>query len=190
VRTILTDPTVLFIALAWAAFLLFWVFSALAARPMRWLNVALALIMIAAVTSLFFLLQQSAVLEGYNPRLWQRSLLLGIAGDIVVLAGVLLFVWARHTLGSNWNAGAAAEQELVQSGPYAYVRHPIYSGFLTMALGTAMTYGRLLGVLILVASVAGLYLRAMREESLLLVKFPTSYRPYKERTKALIPYLL
>jgi protein-S-isoprenylcysteine O-methyltransferase Ste14 len=82
------------------------------------------------------------------------------------------------------------ERELVQVGPYVYVRHPIYSGFLIMVLGTALAYGRLVGIVILGISIAGLTLKALKEESLLTKQFGDRYVEYKSRTKAMIPYLL
>ena len=76
--------------------------------------------------------------------LWQRSLALGVASDCIVLAGAAFTVWARITLGRNWSAEVTFKQdhELIESGPYALARHPIYTGLIVMALGTAINYGR------------------------------------------------
>jgi protein-S-isoprenylcysteine O-methyltransferase Ste14 len=138
------------------------------------------------------LLDLGFVPDNLNVVIWGRTLLTDIVSDVVVLAGLLLAISARRSLGSNWSAGAAVEHghELVKSGPYRYVRHPIYSGFLTMVLGTAVLYGHLVGMVILAVCMAGLYVKAMREESLLRDRFFDAYSEYMARTKALIPFLL
>jgi protein-S-isoprenylcysteine O-methyltransferase Ste14 len=188
-----TKPTEIFIALAWIAFLLYWVISAVWARPAKkFRNVAFSLLMIAAVVGLFLLFSHGIVSDDFNVVLWPGTIIASAGADVLVLTGLLVFVWARRSLGSNWSSSAAMnhERELVQVGPYVYVRHPIYSGFLIMVLGTALAYGRLVGIVILGISIAGLTLKALKEESLLTKQFGDRYVEYKSRTKAMIPYLL
>jgi len=101
-------------------------------------------------------------------------------------------IWARRTIGSNWNANVDTKewQALVQKGPYAKVRHPMYSGFLIMILGSALAYGRLLGVAISIAFIAGFCLKALQEESILTNRYGSEYQKYKAKTKAFIPYIV
>ena len=82
-----------------------------------------------------------------------------------------------------------AEPELVTSGPYRFVRHPIYSGLLAAMLGTALA-GNLLGLIVVAVLVAYFYVCGIVEERNLAVTFPTAYPEYKSRTKMLIPFLL
>ena len=84
--------------------------------------------------------------------LWHTSLALGIVCDCIVLAGTAFTVWARIALGRNWSAEVTFKQdhELIESGPYALVRHPIYTGLIVMALGTAIDYGRAIGFAVFV----------------------------------------
>ena len=191
--TILSNPTIAIIALAWIAFLLYWVISAIGAKSKRrtkkWVW---AMLMIVAVFGLLLLLRLAGIPKNINVILWPRNLPADICSDVVVVAGLFVVIWARRTLGANWSANVQieADHELVQSGPYKYVRHPIYSGFLTMVLGTAIAYGQLLGVVILAVSFAGFFLKAMREESILTERFSEAYLRYKVRTKTLIPYIL
>ena len=191
--TVLTKPTNLFLALAWTAYLLFWVISAARSkRTERVRNCALTFLMVAAVVTLFLLLRPEMVPDGINSVLWRSTLPVGICADVVVLIGLLVLIWARRTLGANWsaNTGFARDHELVKGGPYEYVRHPIYSGFLTMVVGTTIAYGHLFGTIILAVCTVGLYLKALREEAVLTEKFSDAYLKYKARTKALIPFLL
>src|SRR5438552_12237316 len=89
-----------------------------------------------------------------NGLLWQRTLLTGLVGDALALAGLALMLWARVTLGRNWSGGVVLKEdhELIQRGPYAYVRHPIYSGVFLLMLGFAVLKGRIstFGVVLMV----------------------------------------
>jgi protein-S-isoprenylcysteine O-methyltransferase Ste14 len=82
-----------------------------------------------------------------------------------------------------------AEPELVTSGPYRFVRHPIYSGLLAAMLGTALV-DNLLGLIVVAVLVAYFYYSGTVEERNLTTTFPTAYPEYKSRAKMLIPFLL
>ena len=88
-----------------------------------------------------------------HSRLWHTTIAVGIVTACVVLAGAAFTVWARVTLGRNWSAEVTFkhDHELIESGPYALARHPIYTGLIVMALGTAVNYGRALGFALLLA---------------------------------------
>jgi protein-S-isoprenylcysteine O-methyltransferase Ste14 len=193
VRGIIANPTYLVIALSWLAFLLYWSISGFKAGPRgKARNWAVSVLMIMAVCALFLLVRESGVSVGIDSERWHGSPALDIGADVLAVLGVSIMIWARRTLGSNWsgNVKFMPGQDLVQRGPYKRVRHPIYSGFFLMALGTAVAYGRLLGILILAVCSAGLWLKASREEILLARHFPGAYERYKARTKAFIPYVL
>ncbi|WP_232428944.1 methyltransferase family protein [Burkholderia ubonensis] len=110
-------------------------------------------------------------------------------GLLVCVAGMGFAGWARHWLGQYW-AGAIVLKEnhkLIQAGPYAIVRHPIYSGVLAAALGTALMVGDLRGF-VLFAVVAVCYLiKIRREERWLRDAFGDEYTQYQRKTAALIP---
>jgi protein-S-isoprenylcysteine O-methyltransferase Ste14 len=92
-------------------------------------------------------------------------------------------------LGTNWSGTITFKEdhELIQRGPYAYVRHPIYSGLLLMGLGTAVESGRLASFGLLAAVAAGFAVKAHLEERLMTRHFPEAYPPYRRRVRALIP---
>lgn len=120
-----------------------------------------------------------------------NSLVLGIIGAALFVAGVALAIWARVIIGRNWGMPMTqrAEPELVTAGPYRLVRHPIYTGILVALVGTSLVTS-LIGLAI--ALILGIYfVNAGRvEERNLTVTFPTAYPAYQARTKMLIPFLL
>ncbi len=192
-QSILANPIDSIIALAWAAFLLYWGISAIGTSPSKKRrNWAAVTFMSIAAVGMFLLLRFASIPKDFNYLLWQRRLPLSIVALAIVLTGLFVLVWARRTLGSNWNPNVDTKewQALVQKGPYSKVRHPIYSGFLTMVLGSALAYGRLLGLTILVAFAVGFCIKALREESMLTRRYGSAYREYQAKTKAFLPYIV
>jgi protein-S-isoprenylcysteine O-methyltransferase Ste14 len=113
------------------------------------------------------------------------------AGAIVQAGFLLLAVWARRHLGRNWSAEVriGVGHRLVRSGPYKFLRHPIYTAMLGMFLGTAIAssqYHALLGVVILILA----YLRKSRlEDQILAQTFSNEYQDYRRDTWALVPFV-
>ena len=72
-----------------------------------------------------------------------QTALFGMAGIVLTYAGLMLAIWARLSLGTNWSAVVDRKigHELIRSGPYAYLRHPTYSGLLLAVIGTAIEIG-------------------------------------------------
>jgi protein-S-isoprenylcysteine O-methyltransferase Ste14 len=103
-----------------------------------------------------------------------------------------LAVWARVFLGANWSATVTIKQdhEIIRNGPYALVRHPIYSGFLLGMLGTAIAIGEVRGLIAWGLAFLGWWLKLQTEERFLLEQFGTQYLKYRKETKALIPFVL
>ena len=116
----------------------------------------------------------------------------GLAGCAVCLLGLGITIWARRTLARNWNVDVVFKEdhELITHGPYRYARHPIYTGLLTMFLGTAVARGRIDGFLAVVFCLLSFWIKLKQEEKLMLQHFPDSYPDYKQRVKALVPFVL
>lgn len=116
---------------------------------------------------------------------------LQVIGMIVFVSGLGLAVWARIYLGRNWGMPMTRQNdpELVTSGPYKYVRHPIYSGILLGVLGTAIATN-IYWLLVLVGGGVYFVYSARVEEGLMASAFPTTYPDYKAHTKMLIPFVL
>lgn len=111
------------------------------------------------------------------------------AGLALTVFGCLWAIWARVTIGSNWSGHATvkAGHELIVTGPYAFTRHPIYSGLLLAAVGTGIVVGEtrcILGLILLLIAFAA---KIGQEERLMIETFPEAYPAYRLRVRALIP---
>jgi protein-S-isoprenylcysteine O-methyltransferase Ste14 len=116
-----------------------------------------------------------------------------VAGIGIALlgCGLAIAIWARAHLGRNWGMPMTVKQEpeLVTSGPYRFVRHPIYSGLLLALVGTALATSLLVLVLVATFGVT-FYISARIEEQNMTRAFPAAYPAYRARTKMLVPLLL
>ena len=111
-------------------------------------------------------------------------------GLALLMLGLAFTVWARLHLGRNWSGTVTLKErhELIRSGPYAYVRHPIYTGLLLALLGSAVACGEL-RALIGWCVVAGAFIRKLRiEERFMREIFPGEYPRYCAEVPALIPF--
>lgn len=114
------------------------------------------------------------------------------AGAAVTAGGLLFSVWARRHLGKNWSQAVSMKKdhELITSGPYALVRHPIYTGLLAALVGSAMARGEWRGLLA-VALVAMVLWRKLRlEEEWMRARFGDAYETYAHRVRRLAPYVI
>jgi protein-S-isoprenylcysteine O-methyltransferase Ste14 len=113
------------------------------------------------------------------------------AGLGVEFLGLSLAIWARRALGSNWSGEISikVEHQLIRSGPYRRLRHPIYTGLLAMYVGTAVVAGT--GLAVVGVAIAGFaYWRKIRlEENSLDLAFGAEYETYRRETWALVPGL-
>jgi len=113
-------------------------------------------------------------------------------GCALTFAGILFAIWARFYLGGNWSASVTIKHHhtLVRTGPYAIVRHPIYSGLLLAMLGTALVPGEAGAFLAVVLAFAGWHAKCRLEEHFLLAQFGEAYLGYRRDVRALIPFVL
>lgn len=104
--------------------------------------------------------------------------------------GFGIAVWARMHLGRNWGMPMSLRQghELVTSGPYALVRHPIYTGIMLAMIGAAVTLS-FLWLILFTLYFAYFIVSARTEENMMLAQFPDTYPAYRRRTKMLIPFV-
>lgn len=178
-------------AALWIGFVAYWSAAARHAAPTsaseapasrrlheRLLNLALLLLFVPV--------------PGLRAQLLPNSLLVVSIGLLIQTSFIALAIWARRHLGRNWSAAITTkvDHELVRSGPYAVVRHPIYTAMLGMFVGTAIVSGTP-HALLAVALIAAVYIRKIRiEERHLQAIFGAQYKAYCDRTSALIPRLL
>jgi protein-S-isoprenylcysteine O-methyltransferase Ste14 len=188
------------IGVLWAGFMGYRLVSALrtkrSAGGQWWRGAVLGVLMalgLARTLQLLIARHALAHAAGFHPPRLIPGL--GPAGASLGLAicalGIGLAVWARIHLGRNWGAPMSLREghELVTTGPYALVRHPIYTGILVGMAGTALALGWPWLVLLVVFCLYFLYAAKM-EERTMVAQFPNTYPAYKSRTKMLIPFVL
>ena len=110
-------------------------------------------------------------------------------GLALTIAGLGFAVWARFVIGRNWGGMITVQQDhkLMLRGPYAIVRHPIYSGFMLATLGTAIVLGEIGGLVSVALIVIAWGYKARLEESVMIEQFGAEYEEYRRKVKGLIP---
>lgn len=182
------------IIVCWIVFMLVWGFLATKAkqnigRNAGWGPTAMGIRIILLVGILA--LVRLGFFHGIPDTTTATSPLMGTAGVIVTALGIAYAIWARVSLGRNWGMPMSVKQnpELVTSGPYAYSRHPIYTGVIFGMLGSALAVGNAAWLIAPLAGALYFAYSATQEEKLLLKEFPDQYPAYMKRTKMLIPWI-
>ncbi|GAB1595649.1 methyltransferase family protein [Lysobacter claricitrinus] len=113
-------------------------------------------------------------------------------GLALAVAGAALAIYSRVLLGRNWSATVQLkhDHELIERGPYRFVRHPIYTGFLLLFLGNAVMVGDWRGLLAVAIVFVSFWRKLQLEEKWLGMHFGGAYLAYRRRTKALVPAVL
>ena len=116
---------------------------------------------------------------------------IALVGIGVTWVGVVLAIWARCCIGVYWSARVTLKEghQLIRSGPYAFVRHPIYTGMLVGCVGAALVVGEWRGIVAVLLLLAAHSRKAIREENLLTTEFGEQYRAYRRSTGFLFPRL-
>lgn len=114
------------------------------------------------------------------------------SGALLCIVGLIFCIWARFTLGRNWSAVVTLKggHELITSGPYAFVRHPIYTGLLTMFVATVIVFGHIAAMIAMPLVFVSFWIKLHHEETLMLNQFPNEYPAYQRRVKRLIPFII
>jgi len=178
----------------WLTFAVVWLLAAFTSKPSvyresLWQRLRYSLILAAGCVLLF-----KGFRFGYPLalRLIPWSATTAWTGAALCVAGLMFCFWARATLGRNWSGTITIKEahELIIRGPYRLVRHPIYTGLLTMFVGTAMVTGNLAGVIGVLLAFVSLWVKLKSEESIMLRQFPDEYAAYRRRVKRIIPFIL
>jgi protein-S-isoprenylcysteine O-methyltransferase Ste14 len=123
------------------------------------------------------------------------ALILEVVGLALFVGGAVVVVWARRTLGRMWGISTSRQvkllpdHQLVTSGPYRLVRHPMYSGWWAAVLGLLLIYRTWILVLLLVMSLAVFYRRARLEDRVLAARFGAEWQRYTSQARFLIPFI-
>jgi protein-S-isoprenylcysteine O-methyltransferase Ste14 len=186
-------PDITFIGWCWVAFFAVWIVTAIRVKPVQSAESIAGSLGYRLFTVLGGVLLVNGRLAGglLNVPIipWSRTLLL--IGDVLAALGVAFAIWARIHLGRNWSATVTirADHGLIRSGPYARIRHPIYTGMMVAVIGTALasdTYRAALGVVLISVS---FWLKARREESALSQEFGLRFDEHRRATGMFLPRL-
>jgi protein-S-isoprenylcysteine O-methyltransferase Ste14 len=155
-----------------------------------WTQIALVILGLALCVPLFYFLWIPLFKIPVN-----TGRVLDILGLFVFLAGCAFVLWARRTLGKMWGLSTSRnvmlrdDHQIIQDGPYAFVRNPMYFGWWVAMCGLLLVYPTWVVLLFLVFSVVSFAGRARREDKALSKRFGEAWTEYKRRTKFLIPLI-
>jgi protein-S-isoprenylcysteine O-methyltransferase Ste14 len=182
-----------FFPVVWLAFLLYWRIKAASAKTTQRLEPAASRILrVLTILIVVVLFSTTRIpLRWLYLQLWPVGIWPFWIGAAFTVAGLLFAVWAREHLGSNWSSAVTIKQghEFITTGPYAVVRHPIYTGILTGLLGAAIALSQVRGVIGLILLFVVTWPKLRLEEAWMRSQFGETYAGYAHRTAALVPYL-
>ena len=183
-----------FFPVVWIVFLLYWQIKAADAKATQRLEPSASRIfrVLVFLIAIVLLSIPRIPLPWLYIQFWPQGYLPFWMGAAITVAGLLFAVWARAHLGRNWSRSVTIKQdhELITTGPYAVVRHPIYTGILTGFLGMAIAISEVRGFVVVVLIFVVLWPKLRMEEKWMRSEFGETYAAYAEHTAALVPYLL
>jgi protein-S-isoprenylcysteine O-methyltransferase Ste14 len=178
----------------WILFAVIWLVAAFATKQSVYRENRLQRLryMIPILLGGFLLAKGHRLSDPLNHRVIPHVEALAWTGVVLCVAGLAFCIWARFTLGRNWSGVVTLKggHELITSGPYALVRHPIYTGLLTMFVATVIVLGHVAGIIAMPFVFVSLWIKLRHEEKLMLQQFPNEYLAYQQRVKRIIPFIL
>lgn len=181
----------LLVEVPWIVFVLYWIVSAIRTRDTLQTEsfasrYATLLIEVAGFVLLF---RHSAGIGFLGNRFMHRTLASAIVGSILTWMGIGLAIWARYHLAEYWSARITIKEDhqLIRTGPYARLRHPIYSGIVLAAIGSAVVIDQWRCVLGVCLVLMGYGIKARKEETMLTRQFGDAFREHQKHAGFLIP---
>lgn len=182
------------ISVCWTLFAVIWLLAAFATKQSVYQESRLQRLRytIPILLGGFLLAKGHRLSDPLNHRVIPHLDALAWTGVVLCIAGLIFCIWARFTLGRNWSAVVTLKggHELITSGPYALVRHPIYTGLLTMFVATVIVLGHVAAIIAMPFVFVSFWVKLRYEEKLMSEKFPNEYAAYQQRVKRLVPFVL
>jgi protein-S-isoprenylcysteine O-methyltransferase Ste14 len=174
------------IGAGWVVFWIYWLAASAGVKAGRTRWTRFAGFRVAIILIVLLLLR----LGVFKAQAVTRDPWLQVIGLVIFLLGLALAVWARVYIGRNWGMPMSekADPELVTTGPYSTVRHPIYSGIILAMIGTTVAVSLYWLVAVVLLGAYFIY-SAVMEERYMAGRFPDTYPKYKQSTKMLIPFI-
>ena len=188
----MSDPSAqILIDVPWIVFLVYWVIAARKSRATQKREPFASRygVMLLLVCGYFLLFSPRARIGFLRDRFLPKNLGVMVAGIVLEWLGVGLAIWARRHLAENWSARVTIKvgHELIRTGPYARLRHPIYSGLLLATLGTAVAVGEWRAPLAVCLALAAYSFKARKEEAMLAAQFGSAFEEHRRHTGFLLP---
>ena len=187
------STTLFYLDLPWLTFLAYWIIKARKTRQTRKKESFASRygVMFVLITGYVLIFNPRARIGVLGTRFIPDSGSVVIFGVIMTWLGVVLAIWARYHLAENWSGRVTIKQghELIRTGPYARLRHPIYSGLLLATLGTALAIGEWRALLGLCLVLAAYSIKAKKEEGMLTTQFGEAFQEHRRHTGFLLPKL-
>jgi protein-S-isoprenylcysteine O-methyltransferase Ste14 len=184
------DPGTMIRAL-WILFAVYWVISAFRRKKTKQReSVVQRLTYVLPLVLAFLLFSLPETNRGWlGTPLYPQSLAAGWLGVLLTAAGVAFAIWARVHLGTNWSGAVTLKEdhELIRTGPYRTIRHPIYTGILLAVLGSVVALAQVRGVIAFFIIWLSFYIKARREESLLSAEFGPRFVEHQQHTGMFLP---
>jgi protein-S-isoprenylcysteine O-methyltransferase Ste14 len=181
------------IGLPWIVFATYWLISAFKTKRIakRESFAARYGVMFLEVAGFYLVFMNDDQIGVLNRRIAARSHAVGIAGVVVTWAGILLAIWARWHLGQYWSGRITIKEDhkLIRTGPYARLRHPIYSGLDLAVIGSTIAIDQWRCLVGLCIIMVGFWIKAKREEALLAAQFGAYFQEHLRSTGFLLPRL-
>ena len=175
----------------WYALLIYWAFGALRLKRIKVSEDPAGRLWHIGIMVLVFMLLYSDrfALGPLGWRFVPEGTLVWAPGIVLTYIGAGLAIWARYSLGQYWSGRVTLKEDhqLIRFGPYAYVRHPIYSGLLLAMAGTASVVGEWRAVVAFLLALVELSRKAAKEEALLATEFGDQYGEYRKQAGFLTP---
>jgi protein-S-isoprenylcysteine O-methyltransferase Ste14 len=183
-----------FFPAVWILFLLYWQIKAFKTKTTQRLEPAASRILRVFIflIAIALLSTSSIPLPWLYIQLWPVGIWPFWLGAAVSIAGLLFAVWAREHLGRNWSRSVTIKKdhELITTGPYAIVRHPIYTGIRIGFIGMAIAISQVRGFIVFVLIFVAFWMKFRLEEQWMRSQFGETYATYARHTAALVPYIL
>lgn len=177
--------------MAWIVFALYWFVSAQKLKAVKQHEpYQERLVYMVGMVTAYILMFNDLLSRGWLGKRFVPTLAsIGETGVAVTVVGVALAIWARWHLGENWSAMVTLKEghELIRSGPYGRIRHPIYTGMLVAFAGTALALGEYRGLIALGIAITSFYLKAKKEERFLAQEFGERFSEHVQRTGMFLP---
>ena len=175
------------IGVGWLVFWIYWLAASVGVKAgrTRWARFTGVRVAIILIVLLLLRLRVFKGHHGVTSNPWLQGI-----GLAIFLLGLALAVWARIYLGRNWGMPMSekADPELVTTGPYSVIRHPIYSGIILAMIGTTIAVSLYWLIAVVLVGAYFIYSAVMEERHMAEV-FPDTYPRYKRSTKMLIPFI-